>query len=232
VLALTVLKVATERPDQAKEKAQNLLHKQLSDFGRIVTVITFNYKRRVQFLSVGRDKQLANRRRCRASGFPWKGEDMISKMISVGAVAFALTVGAASISSAATCGSGLTGVGNFVEGQTACVTGNDIGTAGGGNPRDSYVDMFGMGKTWNVLNPTNLGQPQAEGGDTILQFSGFSVSPDNGGTVSGAGTMGTWSVTSWPTNTLIAFALKGGAPNSGGGSTFHLMDQSTTSGKW
>jgi len=157
---------------------------------------------------------------------------MFQKVISIGAIAVALTAGAATVSSAATCGTGLTGVGNFVEGQTACVTGNDIGTEGGGNPRDDYTDMFGMGKTWSVLNPTNLGQPQADGGDTILRFSGFDVSPDNGGTVSGAGTEGTWSVTSWPANTLIAFALKGGAPQSGGGSTFHLMDQSTTSGKW
>lgn len=159
---------------------------------------------------------------------------MFQKVISIGAVAFALTAGAATVSSAATCGSALSGVGNFVEGQTDCVSGDTIGTANGGNPRDSYIDMFGMGKTWNVLNTTNLGQPQAEGNDTTLQFSGFSVQPDNGGTVDGAGTMGTWSVTSWPANTLIAFALKGGSDNgqSGGGSTFHLMSQSTTSGKW
>jgi hypothetical protein len=79
VLALTVLNPATKRPDQAKEKAENAAQTQLSDFGRIVTVIEFMDKRLDRFLSVDRDKQLANRRRYRAPGFPWKGEDMIKK---------------------------------------------------------------------------------------------------------------------------------------------------------
>lgn len=122
----------------------------------------------------------------------------------------------------------ITCAGSTVSGSLACADSTTLPTAGGGNPLDSYFNPFGLGKTWNVVD-WRLGDPQIDGSQSSISFGGWTIEADQGGSVSGAGTSGTWEVNFWPVNYPdIAFAVKGGPAFA----MFRMNTAGATSGSW